>query len=145
MTGQDEPSQLENENPNMTGPDFGLICGTRRGSLPLLPSGPGGVREHPSHRARSLTCWPVFLGRRAFNVQTDGSTRARFPSTLLAEIADVLCNLALLRFGCWGTFPGKGHLIVVDTDFQGGDEAARWRHGDDLTQVHRSVLGHDVD
>jgi len=36
-------------------PDFGLICGTRRGSLPLLPSGPGGVREHPSHRARSLT------------------------------------------------------------------------------------------
>ena len=37
------------------GSDFGLICGTRRGSLPLLPSGPGGVREHPSHRARSLT------------------------------------------------------------------------------------------
>src|SRR2546425_7749185 len=37
------------------GPDFGLICGTRRGSLPLLPSGPGGVHEHPSHRARSLT------------------------------------------------------------------------------------------
>ena len=29
-------------------------CGTRRGSLPLLPSGPGGVHEHPSHRARSL-------------------------------------------------------------------------------------------
>jgi hypothetical protein len=30
-------------------------CGTRRGLLPLLPSGPGGVHKHPSHSARSLT------------------------------------------------------------------------------------------
>jgi hypothetical protein len=43
------------QNPKSLEPDFGLICGTRRGPLPLLPSGPGGVREHPSHRARSLT------------------------------------------------------------------------------------------
>src|SRR5579859_4959745 len=38
-----------------------VICGTRRGSLPLLPSGPGGVHEHPLHRARSLICRPFTI------------------------------------------------------------------------------------
>jgi hypothetical protein len=67
-------------------PDFGLICGTRRGSLPLLPSGPGGVHEHPSHRARSLT-WPFTSFARSLAIDSEqhlnGSTRDLVPSTFL--------------------------------------------------------------
>jgi hypothetical protein len=43
------------ESPQSFGCQTSGYCGTRRGLLPLLPSGPGGVHKHPSHSARSLT------------------------------------------------------------------------------------------
>ena len=38
-----------------------VIRGTRAKSLPLLPSGPGGVYNRPLHEARSLTTFNVSI------------------------------------------------------------------------------------
>src|SRR5262249_43762979 len=40
-----------------------VIRGTRVKPLPLLPSGPGGVRSRPLHEARSLTFYRIKSGR----------------------------------------------------------------------------------
>ena len=142
-----------------------VICGTRRGSLPLLPSGPGGVREHPSHRARSLTC----LARLTFvcTQQTphDGSTRLCSPSTLLAKSAasTVLDGCAIGKghttddsesmrptrnaLGLWfgGNLPVHINLVVIDLDFEGGNKGPGRHHLDCLLEVNRSILAHDVE
>jgi len=56
-----------------------VICGTRRGALPLLPSGPGGVHEHPLHRARSLICRFAFGAGADFICSTSRLARALTP------------------------------------------------------------------
>src|SRR5580698_375743 len=48
-----------------------VIRGTRVKPLPLLPSGPGGVRSRPLHEARSLTNnYPSSLSQVTYNRQS---------------------------------------------------------------------------
>src|SRR5512133_2831551 len=71
----------------------GVTCGTRRGPLPLLPSGPGGVHGLPLRRAR-LSSPPAskrtdtinYGGERGIRTLGTLLTYTRFPGVLLQPL-----------------------------------------------------------